>query len=96
MKQRRPVMARGTQDAAMSSGCHIAARPRIGFLNSASGKDPLFLNQDCAGLVAALLVCPNPRGDVVERVDNVLRPVIADHTVRPLGGITADGHGSVD
>ena len=96
MKQRRPVMAGRTQDAAVSAGCHIASGPSIGFLHGAGGEDALFLDQDRAGLVAALFVRPNMRGDVVDRVDDVLWTIIADHAVRPLGGIAANRHGRVD
>src|SRR5437868_5031781 len=80
----------------MPAGRHIAARPRVGLLDGARGKDPLLLDQNRAGLVVALLVLPNPRGDVFDRVDDVLRPVIADHAVRPLSGIAANRHGRVD
>ncbi len=89
-------MAGSAEDAAVSAGCHIAAGPGIGFLDGASGEDALFLDQDRAGLVAALLVRPNPRCDVVDRIDDVFRPVVADHAVRPLGGIAADRQGRVD
>jgi branched-chain amino acid transport system substrate-binding protein len=90
------VMAGGAEDPAMSARRDIPARPRIGLLDDAGGKDPLLLDQNRAGPVAALFVLPNPRGDVVDRIDNILRAVIADHAVRPLGGIAADRHGRVD
>jgi hypothetical protein len=38
-----------TQDTAVSSRRHIAARPRIGFLHRAGCENPLFLYQDRAG-----------------------------------------------
>src|SRR5271166_740508 len=96
MKQRRSVMAGGTQDPAVSAGCHIAARSRIGLLDGGGGEDALFLDQDRAGLVATLFVRPNMRGDVVDRVDDVLWTVAADHAVRALGGIAADRQGRID
>src|SRR5437660_1266662 len=87
---RRSVMAGSAENPAMPAGRHIAARPRIGLLGRSGGEDPLLLNQNRAGVVAALFVLPNPRGDVFDGIHNVLRPVIADHAVRPLGSIAAD------
>ena len=55
----------------MTAGGHIAAGPGIGLLDGASGEDPLLLDQNRAGLIAALIVLPDPRGDVVDRIDNV-------------------------
>ena len=89
-------MAGCAKDTAMSAGRHIAAGPGVGLLHGAGGENPLLLDQNRTGLVAALLVLPDPRGDILNRIDNVLRPVIADHAVRPLGGIAADRHGRVD
>jgi hypothetical protein len=89
-------MSRSPQNPAVSTGCHIATGPRIGFLDGASGEDPLLLDQNRAGLVVTLLVCPNPRGDVVDRINDVLRTVIADHALRALGGIAADRQRRVD
>ena len=60
VKQRRPVMAGCTEDAAVTAGRHIAARPRIGLLDGAGGEDALLLDQHRAGLVAALFVLPRP------------------------------------
>src|SRR5262249_36312088 len=88
-----PIMAGCAEDPAMSTGCHIPSWPRIGLLDGTGGKDLLLLYQDCACLVAASFVRPDPRGDVVDRIDNVLRPVIADHPVRPLGGVATDRQG---
>ena len=89
-------MAGGAQNAAVSAGRHIAARPRIGLLDGAGGKDALLLDEDGADTVAALVVRPHPRGDVVDAIDDVLRSVVADHALRPLGGVAADRHGRVD
>src|SRR5215472_8943150 len=96
MQQRWPVISRGAQDPAVSTGCHITTGPRIGLLYSAGGEDPLFLDKDSAGFVAALFVRPDSRSDVVNRIDDVFRPVIADHAVRPLGGVAANRQRCVD
>ena len=53
-------MTGGAEDAAVSAGCHIAARPCIGFLDGAGGEDALFLDKHSAGLVAAVFVRPDP------------------------------------
>ena len=44
-----------TQDTAVSSRRHIAARSGIGLLHRAGGEDTLLLDQNRAGLVASLL-----------------------------------------
>jgi hypothetical protein len=43
-----------------------------------------------------VLIGPDPGGDVVDRLDDVLRPVVADQTVRPLRGVAANRHRRVD
>jgi hypothetical protein len=73
MKQGRPVMAGCTKDPAVSAGRQIAPRPRIGFLDSTSREDALLLDENCAGMVATLFVGPDPRGDAVDRINDVLR-----------------------
>jgi hypothetical protein len=80
----------------VSAGCHITAGPGIGFLDGAGGEDTLLLNEHPAGMVAALFVLPDPRGDEVDGIDDILRPVIADDALRPLGGIAADWQSRVD
>ena len=50
----RTRVAHAADNAAMSSGCHIAARPGIRFLDIAGGKDLLLLNDDRADIIAYL------------------------------------------
>ena len=85
-----------TQNATVSARRHITSRPGISLLHRAGGEDPLLLDQHRAGLIAPLFVGPDTRGDVVDRVDDVLWPVVADHAVHSLGGVAADRHGRVD
>ena len=79
----------------MAAGCDIAAGPRIDFHDLARGKDLLLLQHDDAGAVAALLVGPDPRRNVLDRVGEVLGAVIADLAVRTLRGVAADRHGRI-
>ena len=55
MQQRRPVMSGCAQNPAVSTGCDIAPRPRIGFLDGAGGEDALLLDQNRTGVIAALI-----------------------------------------
>src|SRR6516162_3470608 len=96
MQQRRPVVAGCAEDPTVAARRHIAARPCIGFLDGTGGKDPLLLEQNRTSLVAALLVGPDPRGDVVDRVDDVLWPIIADQAMRSLRGVAANRYRRVD
>src|ERR1700761_9013963 len=90
MKNGRPVVAGCTEDPSVPARSHITARPRVCLLDITRRKDSLLLDQYRAGLVAALFVLPNPRRDVFDGIDDVLRSVIADHPMRPLGGIAAN------
>src|SRR5579871_167998 len=74
----------------MAAGRYIAARPGIGFHHLTRRKKLLFLDDDRAGLVSAVLVGPNAGGDVCHRIDDVLRSIIADHAVGPLRRVAAD------
>src|SRR6185437_7809978 len=81
--QHRPAaMADTAEDAAMTARRVIAARPRIDFRDFARGESLLLLQHDDTRFVAALLVRPDAGADEVERMDDVLRPVIADLTLR--------------
>ena len=73
----------------MAAGRDIAARPRVALLHFARGEDLLLLDQHQPGAVLAVVVRPDARGDVIDRVDEVLRAVIADHAVRTLGRVAA-------
>ena len=92
MPQRRQVMQHGgtviahaAQNAAVAAGCDVTAGPRVDFHDLARGEDLLLLQHDDAGAVAALLVGPDPRRNVLHRIGEVLRAVIADLAVRTLG-----------
>ena len=48
------------EDATIPPGRHIATRARIGLHHIAGGKDPLILNENHAGTVAAVVIGPDP------------------------------------
>src|SRR5712692_11615770 len=89
-ERRRPFVADRADDAAMPAGDGIAAGPRIGLLHVPGGENALILDQDDTDAVVARLVGPDTRDDEFGRVHQVLVPVVADHAVQPLGGVTAD------
>ena len=63
------VAAHRAEQPAMAAGYDIAARPCIAFLHLAGGENLLFLDHHHAGLVAALIVLPHARGDILDRID---------------------------
>src|SRR6266850_6657248 len=95
-ERRRPFMADCADYAAVPAGDGIAARPRIGLLHVSSGENALILDQDDTYAVVARLVSPDARDDEFGRVHQVLVPIVADHAVLPLGGVTADRQRRVD
>ena len=90
------VVAGRTDDAAVTAGRDIAARPRVGLLHIARRENLLLLDQHHAGAVLAAAVVPDAGFDVVDRVDDVLRPVIADLAVRPLRRVAGDRQRGVE
>src|SRR5579862_2954769 len=89
-------MVDAAEDAAMAAGRAIAAGPRIDLRDFARGKDLLLLQDDNAAAIAALLVGPDLRFDPMCRIDDVVRPVIADLALRALRRIAANRQGRVD
>jgi hypothetical protein len=69
-------MAGSAKNTAMTAGRDIAAGPRVGFLHCAGGEDTLLLDQHRPGEIAALFIGPDPRRDVVDRVYDILWPVM--------------------
>src|ERR1041385_1153750 len=80
----------------MATRGHVAARAGVALLHVPRVEDLLILDHHHARAVAALLVGPDARGDVGHRVDEVLVAIAADHAVRTLRRIAADGHGYVE
>ena len=84
-----PPITDAAQDAAVAAGRDIAAGPRVALLHLARGENLLLLDQHQADAVLAVLVRPDARGDEIDRIDQVLGAVIADHAVRTLGRVPA-------
>ena len=74
----------------------IAAGTGVGFLDLTRRENLLVLDGDGANAVPSRLVCPDARDDVIDRIDDVLVPVVAGGAVGLLRGIADDGHGGVD
>src|SRR5262249_8854215 len=56
------------------------------------GVDPLRFDQNDAGVIATLAIGPDPRIDVVDRVDDVLRPIVTVLPVVAVRRVTTDRH----
>src|SRR4051794_3052164 len=89
-------MAGSAENTAMTAGRDIAAGPRVSLLYRAGGEDTLLLDQHGTREIASLIIGPDPRRDVVDRVYDILWPVIANQTLWPLCGVPADRHCRVD
>ena len=90
------VIAHAAQNAAVPAGGDIATRSRVDLHDLARGEELLLLQHDHAGAVAPLLIGPNTRGNVFDRVGDVSWAVIAVLALRPLRGVAANRNGGVD
>lgn len=77
-------MIDATKNAAMTSRGNKAARPGIHLRHLARRKRALLLDDHDASAVTASLIGPYPRTNIDNRIENVLRPVIADLALRTL------------
>src|SRR5436189_4898152 len=71
-RDHRPAaLGEAADDAAMSAGGHIAARPSVAFLHLTGGEDALVLEDDYTELILAVGAGPHAGCDVAHRVDDV-------------------------
>src|SRR5215813_3116553 len=90
------MAADAAQDAAVPAGRDVSAGPGIDLGHLARSEDLLLLDDHGAGAVAPLRIGPDPRGDVVDGIDDVLGTVVARLPLRTLCGIAADRQRRID
>jgi hypothetical protein len=93
---RRTGLAHSSDDTAMAPGRHIAAGPGVTLLDFARREDLFILDNNRADTILSILIRPDARDDVVDRIDDVSVAIVAKSSVRPLRGVADNRYRSID
>src|SRR2546430_10725424 len=80
----------------MAARGHVAPRAGIGLLYLTRREELLILNDHNAHTVPTVVICPDARQDIVDRVNDIAVAVVADRPVGTLRGVAHAGHGRID